>query len=61
MQYILNLRARVAKDRALNRILPGLQEQFEQRLSAGDELPALTPGDYELIQSIVEEELSEAL
>ena len=61
MQYIVNLRARLAKDKALNRILPQLQRQFEDRLSIDDELPALEPGDYALIQAIIEEELAEAL
>lgn len=57
----MNLRGRIAKDRALNRILPELQEQFEDRLTAGDELPALEPGDYARITEIVEEELDAAL
>lgn len=56
VQYLANLHAARAKARALNRILPKLQDQFEQSLSAGPML-ALGPGHIDQIKEILTEEL----
>ena len=58
MQYVVNLKARLAKDRALNRLLTELQTEFDKRLGTDDELKQLLPGDIAYIESVVEEELS---
>jgi hypothetical protein len=54
--YVANLRAAQAKERALNRILPELQEQFEDALNGGTILE-LGPGNLEKIEGILAEEL----
>jgi len=57
--YIANLRAAQAKARALNRILPDLQEEYEAALSDGTIL-ALGPGHIEKVEAILAEELGDA-
>jgi len=58
--YVANLRAAQAKERALNRILPELQEQFEDALNAGT-LLELGPGHLEKVEEILAEELGDVL
>jgi hypothetical protein len=54
--YVANLRAASAKARALNRILPELQDEFERALLSGQVL-ALGPGHFERVEEILAEEL----
>ena len=54
------MRAAQAKARALNRILPGLQDQFETALSQG-ELLQLGPGHLQQIEQVLAEELDGTL
>ena len=58
MTYVVNLKARRAKDRALNRLLTELQSEFDRRLGTEDELLALTPGDVAFIEAVMDEELA---
>ena len=55
------MRTKVARERALNRILPALQEEFENRLGTNDELVKLAPGHIEMIEAIIAEELRAAV
>ena len=55
------MRAKQARERALNRILPELQKEFESRLGTADELVKLSPGHIEIIERILAEELSPVL
>lgn len=55
---MVNLKARRAKDRALNRLLTELQGEFDRRLGTEDELLALTPGDVAFIEAVMDEELA---
>ena len=61
MQGIANMRAKQARERALNRILPPLQEEFERRLGTKDQLVKLTPKHITLIEQILAEELDGSL
>lgn len=54
--YVANLRAAEAKERALNRILPALQTEFEDALNKG-ELLELGPAYLEDIEVVLSEEL----
>jgi hypothetical protein len=54
--YVANLRAAEAKERALNRILPQLQTEFEDALNKG-ELLELGPAYLEDIEVVLSEEL----
>jgi len=60
VQYIANLRASRAKARAVNRILPELQDQFETSLGAGT-LLELGPAHLRRIEEILAEELDGVL
>lgn len=61
MQGIANMRAKQARERALNRILPPLQAEFERRLGTADELTKLTPDHITMIETILAEELAPVL
>lgn len=58
MQYVANLRAARAKARALNRVLPELQKEFEAAFNAGTILE-LGPGHMKRLDEILSEELGE--
>jgi hypothetical protein len=58
--YVANMRAAQAKERALNRILPQLQESFEDALNAGT-LLELGPGNLAKLEEILAEELDGVL
>jgi hypothetical protein len=55
---VVNLRARRAKDRALNRLLTELQSEYERRLGTQDELLQLSAGDIAFVQQVMDEELA---
>lgn len=61
MQGVANLRAKQAREKALNRILPPLQKEFERRLGTKDELVKLSPGHIRTIERILAEELDAVL
>lgn len=61
MQGIANTRAKQARERALNRILPVLQDEFETRLGTKDELVELSPDHHQMIEAILAEELDAVL
>lgn len=55
------MRAKQARERALNRILPPLQAEFERRLGTKDELVKLSPDHLREIERILAEELDAVL
>lgn len=57
---VSNLRAKIARERALNRILPELQDEFEAALSRG-QLLELGPGHLTKIEEVLAEELDGAV
>lgn len=61
MQAIANLKSKQARERALNRVLPPLQKEFERRLGTKDELVKLTPEHIKIIERILAEELDGSL
>lgn len=61
MQGIANMRAKQARERALNRILPPLQREFERRLGTDDQLVKLGPNHIQMIENILAEELEPVL
>jgi hypothetical protein len=61
VQGIANTRAKQARERALNRVLPPLQAEFERRLGTKDELVKLTDAHREFIERILAEELDTVL
>ena len=61
MQGIANIRAKQAREKALNRILPPLQSEFERRLGTKDELVKLSPKHIAVIEYILAEELDSVL
>lgn len=61
MQGIANMRAKQARERALNRVLPELQKEFERRLGTADELTELAPGHIQMIERVLAEELNPVL
>lgn len=61
MQAIANLKSKQARERALNRVLPPLQKEFERRLGTRDELVKLTPEHIKMIERILAEELDGSL
>jgi hypothetical protein len=56
VQYVANLRAARAKARALNRILPELQDEYEKALNAGTILE-LDADHLSRVEDILAEEL----
>lgn len=61
MQGIANMRAKQARERALNRILPVLQDEFERRLGTEDELVKLSPEHIKMVEQMLAEELDGSL
>jgi len=55
------MRAKQARERALNRILPPLQREFERRLGTDDQLVKLGPNHIQMIENILAEELDPVL